>query len=447
MKKNNLTGVWDVFSFTLIQTLKSKSFFISYIIMVTLALLSMPLISIITSGKTANLDAINPIQKVYVNNESNLPDMDFNGLLTDEAVAHIAFENMQESYELVADRIQTEEKTSVILTITDQDGAYNFTFAKAGDGPVGYENLQQLGNAVSVQFSSLKIAALGLSQEQMEKLFTPVTANVSMTDMQQQAIFKEDTSISNAEYWFVYAVLFIVLMVSVMASSLIATSIVTEKSTRVIEYLLISVKPLALLMGKILSMLVAALIQMGSVVAVFFISNMVTANFISDTGENIIAKYLPDNIFANLNLINILFCFLFMLMGILFYGILAGFAGATVSKLEEIQEGLTLFTVISLVGAYMGIGAANVLMGHGDSAYVTFTLLFPLSSPFILPGALLIGKANLLIVALSAVLQIASIFLLFKLVANVFEFLILHTGKPIKPKDLIKIFKTVKEGK
>lgn len=448
MKKNSLTGVWSVFSFTLIQTLKSKSFIISYVIMATLAIISMPIINLISSGKNAQgLDAINPIKKVYVNNESSLADFDFNGLLTDEALTHIRFEKMQESYETVADRIQTEEQSSVILTISDKDGVFNLTFAKASEGPVKDASLQQLGNAVTTQFHNMKIASMGLSEQQLQMLFAPVYSSVSVTDELGQIIFEEDTSISSAEYWFIYGTWFIILMVSVLSSSLIATSVVTEKSTRVIEFLLISIKPLALMAGKVLAMLVAVLIQTGSMVALAFISNTVTAKFLSETGESIVGKYLPDNIFANLNIVNIIFCFLLMLLGVLFYGILASFAGATVSKLEEVQEGLTLFTFTCMAGAYLGIGAASALMSSGESAFVTFTLLFPLSSPFILPGALLIGKASLLIVLLATLIQIITILLLVKLVANVFEYLILHNGNTVKPKELLKLFAMVKEGK
>lgn len=444
MKKSNLTGWTSVFSFTLIQTLKSKSFIITYILMVSLSFLSIPVISMITSGNKTDPDAANPIQKVYINNETNLSEIDFTGLLTDKALKHITFEQMKESYDTVADRIQTKEDTSVILTISDVDNIYSFFLVKASDGPVEKSNLQQLGTALSEQFNTVRAKILGITEEQLGKLYAPVSGSVAMADADGTPVYKEDTSISQFEYFFIYGILFIILMVSTLSSTLIATSIVTEKSTRVIEYLLITVKPLALMVGKVLAMLVAVLLQVGSMVVLFFVSNVVTTLFIS--GESLVANYLPENIFANINILNIIFCFILMLLGTIFYAILASFAGATVSRLEEIQEGLTIVTFATLIGAYIGIGAASTLMGSGENAFVTFALLFPMSSPFILPGALLIGKANLLLVAIATVLQIAAILLLFKLVAKIFETLILHNGNTIKLKEVIKMFKTLKGG-
>ena len=85
--------------------------------------------------------------------------------------------------------------------------------------------------------------------------------------------------------------------------------------------------------------------------------------------------------------------------------------------------------------------ASGALMGNGVNTFVVFALLFPLSSPFILPGAILVGKASLLIIGIAIVLQGASIALLFRFVAKVYETLILHNGNTIKLKQLFQISK------
>ena len=260
-------------------------------------------------------------------------------------------------------------------------------------------------------------------------------------ELTEYEMIYEDTSISYNEYWFVYGVLFIILMLNIFASTQIATSIVTEKSTRVVEYLLTSVKPLALMVGKILAMLVAVLIQMISVFIVVTISNKV----FSGNGQNPLAEYLPSDMFQNLNFINIILCILVIALGLIFYGALAGVTGATVSKLDEINEGLTVFTLINLVGVYIGLGASGALMGSGVNTFVIFSFLFPLSAPFILPGSILVGRASLPLAAGAIALQILFIILLFLFVARVYETLILHSGNKIKLKELIKLSKTAKK--
>lgn len=441
MNKSNISGWKDVLSFTFIQTMKSKSFIVSYIIFILIAALSIPAISLITSGGAKNADQTSPIQKVYVDNQTELPDMDFSELKNTTAFRNIAIEAMSEDYDTVSKKIEDSENTSVILSITNSNGAYSLSFVKASNGPVGEGALSALGDELTKEFNAYKIKVLGITPDQEAMLNAKVDTMVTLLDVKGDAVVKEDTTISSSEYWFIYGLWFIVFMVNSIASAQIATSIVTEKSTRVMEYLLISVKPLALIIGKIFAMLSAVLIEMVSLVVVAFLSSKLSAALITGQGEDILSKYLPSNIFDNLNILNFIMCIAFVLLGLIFYATLAGLAGSTVSRLEELQEGLTLFTLTSIIGAYIGIAAINILMGAGSNPFVTFAFLFPLSSPFLIPGALLVGKISLPIAAGSFALLLLSNILLLRFVAKVFETLILHTGNKIKIKDLVKISK------
>ena len=231
------------------------------------------------------------------------------------------------------------------------------------------------------------------------------------------------------------------MMVNIMASTQIATSIVTEKSSRVIEFLLISIKPLALMIGKILAMLTAVLVQVVSLIIVVFLSNKLSSAFSSGNSGAGLSQLLPADIFNNLNPINILFCLLVVVLGMTFYAALAGLTGATVSRLEEMNEGLTLFTFVNMAGAYIGI-AANVLTGPGVNGYVILNVI-PLSSPFLLPCNS--DRKGRPLIAGAVVLQLIFIMLLFRFVARVYEAVILHNGSRIKFNELFKLYKSGSE--
>lgn len=443
MKKNSLTGWKDVFTFTLKQTLKSKAFIISYAIIIVLLLISMPIVSTLTSKDNSDSTSLNTVKKIYVNNKTNISSIDFKGVLQDETLKNISFEPMKDDYNVVSERIEKSEQESIILTISEVQDKYSLEFVKATKGPVKESNLNTLSASIKKEFETIKLNALGVNSSQLDMINAEVKTNVFITDVNGVEVVKEDTSISGSEYGFIYGILFIVMMVNIMASTQIATSILTEKSTRVIEYLLTSVKPLAIMVGKILGMLTAVLFQVVSMIVALFISNRISSGLSSSSGESVISQYLPKNIFQNLNLINIIFCLILIAVGMIIYATLAGLAGASISRLEELSEGLTLFAFINLIGAYIGMGAAGVLMASGINGFVIFSFLFPLSSVFILPGALLIGKVTLPLVVAAIALQIITIVLLFKFVAKVYETLILHNGNKIKVKELIKISKTV----
>ncbi|MPM68329.1 hypothetical protein SDC9_115261 [bioreactor metagenome] len=443
MKKNSLTGWNDVFTFTLKQTLKSKAFIISYAIIIVLLLISMPIVSTLTSKDNSDSTSLNTVKKIYVNNKTNISSIDFKGVLQDETLKNISFEPMKDDYNVVSERIEKSEQESIILTISEVQDKYSLEFVKATKGPVKESNLNTLSDSIKKEFETIKLNALGVNSSQLDMINAEVKTNVFITDVNGVEVVKEDTSISGSEYGFIYGILFIVMIVNIMASTQIATSILTEKSTRVIEYLLTSVKPLAIMVGKILGMLTAVLFQVVSMIVALFISNRISSGLSSSSGESVISQYLPKNIFQNLNLINIIFCLILIAVGMIIYATLAGLAGASISRLEELSEGLSLFAFINLIGAYIGMGAAGVLMASGINGFVIFSFLFPLSSVFILPGALLIGKVTLPLVLAAIALQIITIVLLFKFVAKVYETLILHNGNKIKVKELIKISKTV----
>ena len=449
MKKNSLSGWKEVFRFTFVQTFKNKAFIISFIIMLILAIVSMPLISIILSDNTDSIEEANqpsPIRMVYVNNQTTLPEMDFSKVQEEDNLSQIAFVPLTEDYDTVLNRIETTENTSVIFTITEDQSMYSLDFIKASEGPVKDSNLQALGNAVSAYFDQFKVQTLGITKEQLRSISADVTGTVTLADANGNAIVKEDTSITSSQYWFVYGILFIVMMINIMASTQIATSIVTEKSTKVIEYLLTSVRPLAIMVGKITAMLSAVLIQMITLILVVFVSNQVSGRLLQSNGKNVLAEYLPKDILGNLNPINIGFALIVITLGMIFYAVLAGLAGATISKIEELNEGIKLVTFTNVIGVYIGLAAANVLMGNGDNVFVIFAYLFPLSSPFILPGAILIGKVSILMTAIAILLLVLFVIVLFRFVANVYETLIMHSGNKVKIKELFHISKSVSKG-
>lgn len=438
--KSNITGWKDVYSFTLRQVLKSKAYLISYILLVLLVLVSMPIASKLLLENTEDENTPSPINKVYVNNMTSLTDIYFDDVNSIASFKHIEFESMDKDYDSLAEYITENENNSTILNISEENGAYNLHLSMIKDGPIKKGHLQKLGDSLLTDFTNTRMESLGISSEQLFLLQTPVVSKVTMTDINGADILEESTSISFSEYWFVYGVLFFVMMATMLTGTQVATSIVTEKSTRVVEYLLITVKPLALMIGKVFAMLTATLIQMLSMVAALFVSNMISAAY-SSTNVSLLSQLLPSDLFANINIANMILCIILVFLGLLFYAALAGLAGATVSRLEEINEGLTLFTITSLVGVYIGLGAANTLMGAGINAFVVFAFLFPLSSPFVLPGAILVGNASLPIIGIAIVLEVAVIILLFRFVARVYETLILHNGNTIKLKQLFQMSK------
>lgn len=438
MKKNSCRGWKDVFSFTLTQTLKSKPYLIAMFLMFVFSLLSMPLLSLITKNPVAEGDVKSSITKAYLSNQTTYAELAVHDELA-TGYEGIVIEPLTESEEIVTKRLAEEEFSAVLICITENEMQANIRLLKSSEGPVKNYELQTLGESVQRAYQKARMTALGVTEEQLAYLSVQVLPSAGVIDTKQAEVV-EDTSITSGEYWFIYGLMFVIVMVSILSSTQVASSVVVEKSSRVLEYILISVRPLAIIVGKVLAMLAATLLQMLMLILGLVISNKISVG-IAGEENTVLSQYLSPEILSNLKPGNVIIGLVVAGIGMVLYATLAGLCGATVSRMEEVNECLTVLTMATLVGFYIGITAAGVMMSSGATTFSTFALLFPLSSAFLLPGALLVGRVDLWILLLSILILIISVMVMFAFVAKVYESLILYNGKRIRMKELLTIFK------
>ena len=444
MTRDSIRGWRYVFTFTLMQMIKSKAYLVTMAIMAIMAMVSMPIMNLIMSDGISDGSEKSAIEKLYLYNITLYRDIDLQSELQG-AYEHIVVEEPKEDMQQIQEKISEEELNAVALILMEDEQYCYIQFLRSPDGNVTTYELSLLGESIQNAYTKAKIKTLGLTEEEMTFFETSVIASSSIVDT-EDAIVLEDTSISDVEYWFVYGMMFAVLMVCVMGSSQVAGSIVQEKSSRIVEYLLTSIRPLALIVGKVLAMLTAVLAQMIVLILSAFLSSKI-GETISGTGTNIITEYMTPEMLSSLNFGNIVLGLIVAGFGMILYATLAGLCGATASRMEEAGDSQMLLTFTSLIGFYIGMGASTTLMTSGDNAFVTFALIFPISSAFLLPAALLIGKANALIAVIAIAVLVLSIILMFRFVAKVYEALILHNGSRIKMKEVIAMARQSKKRK
>lgn len=444
MKKDSVRGWKDVFTFTLTQTLKSKTYIVSLVIMMVIAMISMPLMNTFLLNGTTEGPEKSAVEKVYLYNMTPYQNLDMKRELT-AGYEHILFEQATADMTELETKIANEETNSVLLLLVEDEQNCYIQFLRSPDGTVTNYELQLLGQYIQNAYTKAKIQTLGLTETQMTFFETSVVASSSIVDT-EHAVVLEDTSITESEYWFIYGMMFVVLMVCIMASSQVASSIVQEKSSKVIEYLLTSIRPLAIIVGKVFAMLVVVMIQLVALVLAGYVSTKL-GELISGTGNNAITRFMTPEMLESLNFGNIVLGLVVAGAGMVLYATLAGLCGATASRMEEAGESLSLLTMTSLIGFYIGFGAAGTLMASGDNAFVTFALIFPVSSAFLLPAALLVGKADTWIALVAIAVLFLSVVLMFKFVAKVYEGLILHNGARLKFKDVMAMAKGAKPQK
>lgn len=224
----------------------------------------------------------------------------------------------------------------------------------------------------------------------------------------------------------------------------VANSVVMEKSSKLIESFLVSVKPAAMVLGKLLAITATGIIQLFSwilsLVISFAAGTAIVKSMNPDTDMLIIKGFemLKTLLDGMLSPANCIMAILMVIAGLLLYCALAGIGGALASKTEDLSSANVLFTLI-LVVSFFGALAGGGLDPTAEASPLLDWI--PFTSVMVTPGRILMGMLPLWkTVACFAVTLITSL-LATALAGKVYKAMVLYKGDVPKPKDIITMLR------
>ena len=195
----------------------------------------------------------------------------------------------------------------------------------------------------------------------------------------------------------------------------VASGVIEEKASRVVELLLSAIRPKQLLAGKIVGIGILGLGQL-IVVATFAIVLALVTGAIKVPLSAIGAAGLVVGWF---------------ILGFAFYASLFAAAGALASRMEELQNVIVPINLTILVSFFISIGALQ----NPDGTLVTVASLVPTSAPLAMPVRIVLGAAPAWQIALSLALIIGSTIVLVPAAARLYMGAILRSGGRVKIRD------------
>jgi ABC-2 type transport system permease protein len=195
----------------------------------------------------------------------------------------------------------------------------------------------------------------------------------------------------------------------------VATGVIEEKASRVVEMLLSAIRPKQLLAGKIVGIGTLGLCQL-AVIGGFAIALAAA----TDPRFDPAAAIRPA-----------LLVFGWFVLGFAFYASLFAAAGARVSRMEELQNVIVPINLTILVSFIISIGA---LQAPNSTLSVVASIL-PVSAALAMPVRIALGAATSAQIALSLVLLIGSTIVLVPVGARLYAGAILRTGARVKLRD------------
>ena len=238
--------------------------------------------------------------------------------------------------------------------------------------------------------------------------------------------------------------------------SMIMMSVIEEKTNRIVEIVISSVKPFQLMTGKIIGTSLAGLTQFIVWGFLFFVFSTIVSSIFgitsmpSDAGNASImlsasqeSGISSDSLemiaaFINLPLTNILIAFLFYFLGgYLLYSSIFAAIGAAVDNQTDAQQFLMPITIVLIVALYAGI----LTVPEDPNGIVAQIFSFiPLTSPIVMMMRIPHG-VPIFEQIISITILFLSVILIIWIAAKIYRIGILMYGKKPSYKELIKWLK------
>ncbi len=402
----DLSGTGQVYRFTLSQLLKSRANRVTLIIMVLLAAVSMPLTALL-GGETPETSDTAGLASVRVDNRTDLV-LDFSG----------------EAYWADTDFSADAGEPDAVVTITGDETGYQVAVVGSETADAG--ELSQLAETARQAVRDACLRAAGLSSRQLEAL----TASTGEEDSHEDG------------FWVQYGYSILAMILCLMSASYVIRAVVEEKDSRLVELLLVSVKPMALLAGKILAVMAFTFGWLLAMLAGFGVSCGLTAGLM---GPGVLQKQLSGLLAAVPRVqedlwqaAGVLLVLLVSLgLGYLTMSLIGGVAGACCSGMEEAGEATGPVMLLTMAG-YL----ASCVVGAVPSGPVAvFSTLCPVVSIFCAPVQFAGGNVSFWLVLASWAIQAAVIWGLLTLASRVYAGLIVHRGSRVKLRELMSMAK------
>lgn len=212
----------------------------------------------------------------------------------------------------------------------------------------------------------------------------------------------------------------------------VAMSVATEKTSRVMETLIVSAKPSRILLGKCFGMGVLGIIQFAMIVL---------------TGGLCLKFIIPSELLTQgsefslsvLNAETVAVMFVYFVLGYSLFAVMNAVSGALVSKIEDLNSAMMPVMLLSMVGFYLGY-FVNIL-SPGSGIVQKIAMYLPISSPFIVPSSMLSNSIEPYQVVISVLILALSVIAVGALSVKIYSASVLHYGKKLKFKDAIKMSK------
>jgi ABC-2 type transport system permease protein len=329
-------------------------------------------------------------------------------------------------------REQYADSEYIILYIEGEKGGYPLNYSIYSKRSVNIDLQEYVKGAIVSTVENSKLKEYNI--DNLDEILAEIRTTVDMRTIKWEKN-KEDKETNTQIIMAISYIMALILYMFIFTfGAMVMRGVIEEKSNRIIEIIISSVKPFQLMAGKIIGVALVAILQFLIWIALTGILFLVFQNYSSASGE-IVSGLTRE--FSKINIAEILvFFILFFIGGYLLYASMFAAIGSAIESEADSQQLMTPVTVPLILSIMIMVHTFR----YPDSSLSVWASMIPFTSPVIMMARIPFG-APLWQVLLSLTILFATFVLMSYISAKIYRVGILMYGKKPSLKEIIKWLK------
>lgn len=396
---------WSIFTFTYKETIRNKALIISTIItlIVMLGFFNMDkIVGLFNREGSKDL--------IMISTEANNKFFDSNTLesLNDDDFKVVLSKDSEETNKVKKEIENGKSDYKALLEVSTGKELSGKLYVNELPGDSLMKKVNTILNDTKFVFSMEKF---NITPEEYANIMTPAQLDVVQTG-----------NASHERMALVYALVFGIYIITLTFGSMVANSVIEEKSNRIMETLITMAKPMELFFGKVLGICAVGLTQ----IAVILGSGLI---MLKTSGASL-------EVLSSLNLnASIIFAFVaYFLLGYLTFSMLYAAVASLATSSQDVNSSMGAITLV-FVGVFLL--AMNCMFNIESTLTKVFSYI-PFASPLIMFERIVLSKVTFMEILITTIINVGFIILVGFFSSKLYKKGTLHYGKKAS---LIKIIR------
>ena len=318
--------------------------------------------------------------------------------------------------------------------IFPQDILQSKTVQYAARNVSNFEEQRDISRALSKIVTNHKLAETGVSPDSIRKIF-----NNNRVELVSHQVTEEGSTEKSGASSFVltYILVYMMFLMVMIYGQMVMRSVIEEKSQRISETIVSAVRPMELLVGKLIGICMLGITQLVIVGVIFLVVALYGEMIFSSFGvTSMDLLSVVNQIHFSLSIFA--FMILFFIFGFIFYASIFAAVGAMVNTEEEGQQFQMPIIILLIFSFFIMFTVAQ----NPDTVKAYWISLVPFFTPVVMFARISVSDPVLPDGALLSIpVMIISTFLLLWVIAKIYRVGILMYGKKPSLKEAVKWIK------